>query len=622
MIGLYQLLFGLFAISVCGVLIGFKMAIHIHNPVLYILFWAMYFITFLCFLALVFNFYSYNSIKYKTAKKGEKGDRGNDGEIGDDGVCASNCRDDMYYIELIKFSEDHLNKLERETHKNRGYGVLKPIVISNKYWKDRMSFMTRSKQFSDLLTTQGRDKSMDYIKSIIKVWLDLLYKETGRTYFETLGAENELEWKDTNPWNEIKKYDIYYWGMSDNFKIKQIKKCRPKIPQDTKPRLIAVKTNNYDLIWYDKHNLGRSDSHASYWKPRKLNYNGTDVYPVGSIFVNQRPNDARFRSDKHVRDHIEFDGHYDNGPIEKTILVGGDSVAKPVSYTRIGDNSYKYCANWVCRSSNYKLGKRRRSHVHYYRLNPPPGYTCLGDVAIQWGVPNLDDYRCVKTDCLKKIGGGLKQKFHPQEGNMTAWKNNGNAQQQEDANNLFYVYSRWGDQRRNLTQQEKDGIMGIRDECLTVEEVPETIDPVYNKGWYPPPDKRDKKYSVMNYLEIPSEAILVNSGNPKLFLKIQHMSKDRFNAYNIIQYNQDSKGKKVDQKLEAVTTKVLKWRKYVADPNADTFMWTVNMDETKTGEMTILSDAHNKYLRFVDYNNVSLVDHNKLDKYGYWKIHA
>ena len=102
MFGLYQSLFTLFAVSVVGVLLGFKMAVNIHNPTLYILFWVMYFISFLCLLSLLFSLYIYDSIKDREGPKGLKGEQGTTGEMGDTGVCKSNCRDGIFYYELME----------------------------------------------------------------------------------------------------------------------------------------------------------------------------------------------------------------------------------------------------------------------------------------------------------------------------------------------------------------------------------------------------------------------------------------------------------------------------------------------------------------------------------------
>lgn len=600
MIGLYQLIFFIFVTCVVGILIGFKFAIHIYNPVLYALFWIMYIITALCLGAILFNLYSYDTIRYKTGPKGKQGDRGEDGEKGETGVCDSNCRDDILYYELMTYCEKILNEWENSESK--------PIQISNKYWKDRISMIVKSKEVTNLMNVKGRDDVIEYIKKILKVWLDMLYKEGGRSYFESIGAENEFEWRKVNPWNEIKKYDLYYWGMRNDMRIKTFSKCRPKIERDMTPKLKIMTTDHYDLVWNDKHNLGRSESNKSIWKPKILHQNNTPMYPVGDIMA-PRSGDYSHNGTHH-RGHISFTGNYNTGPVQTTILVSGDVTKPAIDAYDLGSSYYKYCADWLCSMSGYRIGKKRKSNVNYWRLKCPAGYESLGDVATKGAKPDFKNYRCIHKDCLEPLNKS-KYPFFTPEGSRQGWKVEGD---ENEHYNLFHVTDKGKSDDKQFWK--------IKPDCLSVKEVPPETDPVYNKGWYPNPKPKDKKYSVMNYMALPTNARLINVGNPKINISINLVPNVKeFNLYYIRHYSQNE-GSDAEITLEAISPDNLKWRSIIKDYDKDSLRWIVNMDEAKQGQMTIKSEAHNKYLRYVDNGDINLVNHNSADNYAYWKLHA
>jgi hypothetical protein len=605
MIGIYQLIFILFAIIVVGVLLGFKIAINIHNPVLYILFWTMYFITFLCAIAIIANIYFFDDINDKEGPQGKKGDKGESGDMGETGICDPNCREEMFYLELIKFCEDYLNSKEKTMEK--------PIIITNKYWKDRITMIVKSNEFSNLSTLKGRENVLNYIKKILKVWMDLIYKESNRLYFESIGAENEFEWRDNNPWTEIKKYDLYYWGMSRMFRIREINKCRKQTKKESEPRIHGIMSDHYNILFGHKRRLGRRHTKHSFWKPKALRKDNKILYPLGDIFEFHYQN-KNIQIKNHKRGPYVFDGVYKTGPQTKTMLVAGD-VKPPIGVRYIGYNYYRWCKNWLCRISRYRFGKRRTTKVRYYRFIPPKGYKCLGDAARISGYPRLKDYRCVPEECVEPLNKGLELVYMPR-GDMGVFKSGGGKEMQNKSNNLFVAYPKqswWSYKNRTMYH--------IKPECLKPDDTPPDVDPFYNKGWYPDPPSKDKKYSVMNYLSLPSEAILVNKGNPRIYVKVRHIEGQRYNAYHIIQTDNGTEvDKDYERKLEALNPTQLKWRRNAKNPFNDTFIFIINNDSKDYGNMTILSEAHNQYLRIPYNGQVELVQHNRADKYCYWKI--
>lgn len=600
----YQLFFGLFAVCVVGGLLGFKMAVKIYNPTLYILFWAMYFITFLCLMSLLLSLFYYDNIKVREGPKGLKGNKGPTGEIGDDGVCKSNCRDAMFYYELLDHCNMYLNKLENTSGK--------PVEISNKYWKDRLTMIVSSKEFTNLMMVQGRESVMKFIKETLEKWMKLLHREGGRLYFESIGAENEFDWRKVNPWDEIKKYDMYYWGMNKMFRIMEFEKCRPEtvIPK-INPELYVIDSNEYELQWGHKRNLGRSHTNNTFWYPKQTTQNGRRMYPLGDVFAKRYHNQKTF-SGQHARGHIKFNSSYDTGPGERTFLVGGN-VARPVGTRYVGDVNYRYCKDWLCRISRYRIGKKRRDRFHLYELVGPPGYKCLGYAGTKWGTPDLNNYRCLPEKCLKRVHYGTQHLFSADGDARHVSKLGSNQALQNRLGNLYTVNT------------NKD-MYEIKEECLKPPPTPKRLikemnEPTFNKGWHPKPPSKDKKYSVMNYLSLPTEAILVNKGNPKVYVKVRKIQGKEYNKYHIIQYEGGAETKEIfESKLQAINIRLLKWKRGLDNYDSDTFRWVINNNERKNGELTIVSEAHNQYLRMDDYRDIRLVNTNQVDKYAYWMI--
>ena len=66
---------------------------------------------------------------------------------------------------------------------------------------------------------------INYVKSIWKVWFDLIYNANGEWFLDEY-ADEDYSWADTNPFDEIKKYDIYYWGITRSFRPLKAEICR------------------------------------------------------------------------------------------------------------------------------------------------------------------------------------------------------------------------------------------------------------------------------------------------------------------------------------------------------------------------------------------------------------
>ena len=85
--------------------------------------------------------------------------------------------------------------------------------------------MCQSPQFKQLIPYKGANNLISYLKEIWSVIVESIYDSGGMNYFKTIGAENDWDWVENNPWNEFKKYDVYYWGLDKAYRPKVVEKC-------------------------------------------------------------------------------------------------------------------------------------------------------------------------------------------------------------------------------------------------------------------------------------------------------------------------------------------------------------------------------------------------------------
>lgn len=195
--------------------VGYYLSVYIENNLEYVFFWIMYILSTLTIINLVAGGYYYSVMKYKTGPRGIRGDKGNKGDKGETGKCSIKCRNNICTNDLYQHIIDVLIKLDKE---NGGLGDLKVETdLKNPYIKEKIKSICLSNEYNLSVPYKGPEKLNEYIKSI---WTDLttrIYNSGGLNYFRTIGAEYDWDWLDDNPWDEFKKYDIYYWGLGKEY---------------------------------------------------------------------------------------------------------------------------------------------------------------------------------------------------------------------------------------------------------------------------------------------------------------------------------------------------------------------------------------------------------------------
>ena len=343
--------------AVIAIGIGLELSSGIDEFVLFVLFWMLYIITIVTFINIFLVINYYLNMKHKTGPVGSPGPPGDRGDKGDVGICDPGCRDTICETQINDLILDELKKRVTKGE----------VKINNVYIKSKVRLMCASDEFKQLAPVNGPQNLINYVKNIWLIWLDLLYNSGGIKYFETVGAESEFEWLASNPFDELKKYDVFYWGMGKQYRPEVIEKCYSSQdgnhPDDGDHYVLRTSTTNYyDLLGNDE---GSGSYYSvSFWRAKQFTYKGNVFYPVGDVLMGpDRANDSIAGSK--VVGQFEIPGLI-SCPERQTIIVSGD-VKGPVDYILI----------W----SNYNKNNNDNNNVFWiWRPIPPPEFMALGDV--------------------------------------------------------------------------------------------------------------------------------------------------------------------------------------------------------------------------------------------------
>ena len=204
--------------------IGVNLSSNIDDSVLYFLFWMMYIITIGTMVNVGLSGYYYSVMKAKTGPRGPRGDRGESGDPGELGECDPECRTGLCQSGIL----EHIVKRVAAEEAKSGIPVEERLTtgeFQNVFVKERIKALCASPEYSQLAPYKGEQNLINYVKTI---WGDIavaLYKSGGSAYFKTVGAENSWDWVAENPWDEFKKYDIYYWGLGKEYRPIMEEKC-------------------------------------------------------------------------------------------------------------------------------------------------------------------------------------------------------------------------------------------------------------------------------------------------------------------------------------------------------------------------------------------------------------
>jgi hypothetical protein len=203
-------------ILVIAIFIGTYLSYKITDITEYILFWFMYILSILTLINIGGVAYYYTSLRNKVGPRGPRGPQGDEGEVGETGRCSVTCRNNSCQLAIKQKIIDTINELERS------YGDPGNLTVEtdlrNPYIKEKIKAICNSEEYQQMAPIKGVEALVKYLESI---WVDIttrLYNSGGVNYFRTIGAEYDWDWLDENPWDEFKKYDVYYWGMGKEYR--------------------------------------------------------------------------------------------------------------------------------------------------------------------------------------------------------------------------------------------------------------------------------------------------------------------------------------------------------------------------------------------------------------------
>ena len=376
---IYLIFFAIFGL-VLAIGVGLQLSSTIDDFVIYVLFWMLYIISLVTFVNIFLTTYYYLNMKNKAGPPGKIGPQGDRGDKGQAGLCDVSCRDSI--------GENQLLDVVKEKLKEKNKGV--EVNFQNAFIKAKIRQMVASEEFRRVAPINGPQNLINYMKDIWKIWIDLLFDAGGVKYFEMIGGEMEFDWIADNPFNELKKYDVFYWGMGRQYRPEIIEKCykssdgvTPDLSLESFSFIQASKTNFYESLGVGYN--GRNN-YVSFWRAKQFTYDGTTYYPVGDLAYGPSGNDDNINMNRYVG-AINLSYNV-KGPDRGTIIVAGD-VKGPRDYLLI----------WSATNT--------RNKFYIWRPIPPDGYVSLGDVVTFKNRAPLTGsnapIRCVPKDVVKKL---------------------------------------------------------------------------------------------------------------------------------------------------------------------------------------------------------------------------
>lgn len=204
------------------IILGINISSTIERPVMYLLFWLMYFITIGTIANIILTAYYYTVMKNKKGPRGPQGERGDKGEPGPVGKCSADCKNNAGYNAIIQHIVDVINTEEK---RNGNHVTFTVNDLKNVYIKSKVKSICSSAEFQQLAPYKGAQTLVNYLKTVWGDIIKLIYTSGGLNYLKSVGAEHDWDWTANNPWDEFKKYDVYYWGLGKEYRPQLLDKC-------------------------------------------------------------------------------------------------------------------------------------------------------------------------------------------------------------------------------------------------------------------------------------------------------------------------------------------------------------------------------------------------------------
>lgn len=623
---------GLFCLMIF-VFVGLNLSENIEDFTSYILFWIVYGLVAFSVANVFLLGYFWSVIRKKTGPPGIRGPRGDMGEKGDYGRCDTSSNGAMCMAELSK----HLDTLYKDAT-NTKTSILEDGVLVNGYMKRKIATICNSVQFdiiTEVLTKEGKGAGnlIVYMKTIFTEWFKLIHSQNDKWFADPDGLER-YDWKTKNPFNEIKKYDIFYWGDTRKFRPLKNKICKngldPNSSSQSSLPLSTLRTNDYEEVYED---IGSEGSNPmKVFRPKKYEYSGKIYYPVGDIIATGLSEKQRSKIGKKKQQYtrvgdLEFVSGVPNGPDKETILVSGD-VVDPIDYklmwrdqkfTNAFMDEMRRGVNAV--GSGYMEASTGYGAGRIWKPVAPDGYVCLGDVVTNFYSPNHPDkseflkynkevnIKCIPEECAQELKKSYvldhKKKvwFVDNEVKQVVFNGevytlgSGDEPSSRNAYNLFRADNMsYVDKKGKILKTKGDSFYKIRINCSRGRQGTTTkpVDPDFERlglGWYGTPANDNPKYSIYSFMGLIPEGMIEHNITKKRYYVV-HYGGNEFNCFNIKVLNTTSGT--YDSALETqsgtVDVRVTKlkrrnkeqqWRAIKHDDNGDEVVYFQNVHNSK-----------------------------------------
>ena len=248
----------------------------------------------------------------------------------------------------------------------------------------------------------------------------------------TEGANEELRLKQIDsPFEEIKRYDAWYWGANETGLPKLINQCNIEDNPTTQYKnQIKIKlTNDYTHIWNSSearqikcnsngahyfHKLPLGEPEINIYRPNNYvdeaeeNLFFKNYKPVGFVCFTTQLSNQKLSANDILPIGKRYDAINQNisaiktGPKNLTILVSGD-VKPPIDFTEIVS---------LKRTEGFE---KNRKKFTIWRPVAPDGYVALGDI-VDVGAdsvkPDIHSIVCIPETCIKEYKSTVVELFN------------------------------------------------------------------------------------------------------------------------------------------------------------------------------------------------------------------
>jgi hypothetical protein len=619
---------------------GVQLSENIKHPTLIALFWIVYISTVLTVGNIVATAFFYNTLRNKKGLPGEQGRIGDKGGTGTPGKCGVQCDGKA----CIAYLRDNLNKAYQDTIK-----ALNPKIITkeikNLFIQNNIKILCNSMPYKEISKYKPVNILNDYIVNIYSDWIKLMInadqsmdKAVIRNFLEIEDPdEPQLE---GNAVKEIENYDVFYWGADRIFHPRIIEICNNPstykvMPQNKRPKLKALRTNIYDIIW-DDDNMRQHDNpfragyrrftqYFSIGRGQIYTFEGNNYYPVGDVLKNIGPlrKDAKyietFKTSEIKRIDLPSTLGY-NGFDQPTLLVCGtdDYIRPPLEWEPIWKSRKKYNLSFWRAKDIYdpKLKKWFRAigfmAVNTIHINPRQYYG--------YNNPENQPFRLVAEELLEKIDtNDLRYAWNDtrsgSDWDVSVWLPNHVDYLNEI--NLPLAYPSLGRPPRLTFYRIKDHV--FREQVIDAVSYSDrlTSPDGLGLGYHGAPE-RDPKYSVFTFINLPIEIQLTNIGlGAKIFVK--HSGLNIVNAYMIRQLSlgetelKGAFGKSSDPSERNV------YDSYNYNPNNPNLIWEIvcidasnnPVSDCSSQRYLIKKRGHNQYLKaFIHHTDLDFIKYS------------